>query len=74
MADKANKVPENAAGQFFVDTECIGCGVCVDTAPENFVMNDDNLAYVFKQPENEGETEQCNEAVDTCPVEAIGTE
>ena len=32
----------------YVDQEiCISCGLCVETAPEVFRMNDDNLAEVY---------------------------
>jgi ferredoxin len=47
----------------------------VDTAPENFKMNeDDSNAYVYKQPENDEEIELCEEALDACPVNAIGND
>ncbi len=36
MADPGAKVPENVEGEFYVDEECIACGLCVDEAPENF--------------------------------------
>ncbi len=73
MADPGAKVPENVEGEFYVDEECIACGLCVDEAPENFVMTDsEDYAYVKKQPENEEEREQCQEALEACPVEAIG--
>ena len=36
-------------------------------------MNDkEGHSYVFKQPENKEEEEVCKEAMDGCPVEAIG--
>jgi ferredoxin len=38
-------------------------------------MSDDGeYAFVFKQPESDSETTECDEAVETCPVEAIGKE
>jgi len=47
----------------------------VDTAPENFKMNDDDSnAYVYKQPESDEERELCEEALDACPVNAIGND
>ncbi|PYK90518.1 MAG: ferredoxin, partial [Verrucomicrobia bacterium] len=33
MADVANKYPENAAGKFYVDEQCIDCDLCRETAP-----------------------------------------
>lgn len=75
MADKADKVDENIPGPYYVDNECIACNLCVDTSPENFKMNDDESnAYVYKQPENDKEKEACEEALTSCPVEAIGND
>ena len=69
----ADRVPENVEGPFFVNTDCVGCGLCVGTAPENFKMTDDeSYAFVCKQPEGDAETEACVEAMGDCPSEAIG--
>lgn len=73
MADKNSKVKGNVSGVFFVDDSCIGCGMCAETAPDNFRMNDDgDLAIVFKQPENGDERKACDEAKGACPAYAIG--
>lgn len=73
MAIKANKYRENAAGKYYVDTNCIDCDLCRQTAPKNFARNDDGgYSYVFKQPKNATEINQCREAKDGCPVDAIG--
>lgn len=73
MANVDDKYQDNVAGKFYVDTQCIDCDVCRETAPNNFTRNDDGgYSYVQKQPENEEEVEQCQEAKEACPVEAIG--
>jgi len=73
MADKTMKWPDNVPGKFYVDEECILCSVCTDAAPDNFKMSDDeDHDVVFKQPENEDEMAACYEAMENCPVEAIG--
>ena len=73
MANKADKWAPNAAGKFYVDQQCIDCDLCRETAPSNFTRADDEgYSYVFKQPENEAEIAQCIEAMEGCPVEAIG--
>jgi ferredoxin len=73
MADRNNKVEGNANGVFYVDTACIGCGLCTESAPGNFKMNaDGDLAMVFKQPVNADEETSCNDAKDACPADAIG--
>ena len=75
MANKQDKQPENISGKYYVDTECIDCDVCRDTAPMNFTRQEDaGYSYVYKQPDNEEEEEQCKEAMESCPVEAIGSD
>ncbi len=73
MADKEDKNPENVTGSFYVDSQCIDCDLCRDTAPDNFTREEDEgYSYVYKQPETDDEREQCIEAMEGCPVEAIG--
>lgn len=73
MADKNEKFPDNVPGKFYVDEQCIACDACVNEAPNNFMMNDDDgHSYVSRQPENEEEEEACQAALAACPVEAIG--
>jgi ferredoxin len=75
MADVANKYPENAAGRFYVDEQCIDCDLCRETAPANFKRNDDGgHSFVYKQPESPEEEGLCKEAMEGCPVEAIGND
>ena len=51
MADTANKYPENVAGKYYVDNQCIDCDLCRETAPDNFKRNDDGgYSFVYKQP------------------------
>ncbi|MBU0455251.1 MAG: ferredoxin [Pseudomonadota bacterium] len=73
MADVNDKNALNVPGPFYVDENCISCGMCCDTASECFKMDDDTgVAYVFKQPKTPEETAECQEAKESCPVEAIG--
>ena len=73
MADIDEKTPLNVPGKFYVDSSCIDCDLCRETAPENFGRDDDEgVSYVKKQPDNETEQEACVEAMEGCPVEAIG--
>jgi ferredoxin len=75
MADIANRYPENILGKFYVDNQCIDCDLCRETAPDNFTRNDDGgYSYVFKQPTTPEEEAQCKEAMEGCPVEAIGND
>lgn len=73
MADSDNKHPDNAPGPYYVDDSCISCGVCIETAPDNFDLDDyTDQAYVFKQPENRDERDECRLAMNSCPADAIG--
>jgi len=73
MADKTRKAPGSIPGKYYVDEECILCNDCLERAPENFATGD-NYAYVKKQPETSEEEEQCQDAMDNCPVNAIGND
>ncbi len=73
MADRMERWADNVPGKFYVDQECILCSVCTDAAPNNFRMSDDeDHDIVYKQPEDDEEVAQCIEAMENCPVEAIG--
>ena len=75
MADKAHKYPENARGRFYVDEDCIDCDLCRQSAPNNFTRNEEKgYSYLVKQPETPEEEKQCKEAMEGCPVEAIGSD
>jgi ferredoxin len=73
MADKHAKWSANVAGKYYVDEECIDCNLCSEVAPDNFSRHeDDGHDFVHKQPESDTEKELCKEALESCPVEAIG--
>ena len=73
MADKENSYMDNTQGQYYVDDQCIDCDLCRETAPDNYTRQDEGgYSYVYKQPENDEEKELCEEALEGCPVEAIG--
>ena len=75
MADKNEKWPENKPGRYYVDQACIACDACVMTAPDFYLMNENNgYAYVSKQPSNPAEESLMVEAMEGCPVEAIGSD
>ena len=54
-----------------VTNECIACHACVEVANSNFEMGNNKIAFVKKQAKNSIEEEQCDKAVDICPVNAI---
>src|SRR5581483_5636492 len=74
MADIANRYGENVTGKFYVDNQCIDCDLCRETAPDNFTRSEEGgYSYVFKQPGSPEEEARCKEAMEGCPVEAIGS-
>ena len=75
MAVFANRYSDNVPGKFYVDDQCIDCDLCRETAPDNFTRNEDGgYSYVFKQPVTPDEEALCKEAMEGCPVEAIGND
>ena len=75
MADKSSKYADNAPGKFYVDETCIDCDACRATAPDNFSRNDNGgYSFVSKQPANDEELQLCVDAMEGCPVEAIGND
>jgi ferredoxin len=75
MASESDKWPENVAGKFYVDEQCIDCDLCRETAPDFFARNEDGgYSFVYRQPSTDDEVEQCMEALEGCPVDAIGSD
>lgn len=75
MADRTSRTPGQAAGAWYVDTGCIGCSLCVSTAPETFSMSEDgSLAMVTAQPGTAAGTALAEQALAECPVGAIGND
>jgi ferredoxin len=57
------------------DTLCSGCGVCVDICPDVFDMNDSgDLVIVKCDTVPDGVEDDCRDAADQCPCEAIAIE
>ena len=75
MAEWTRRVPDNRPGPYYVDKECIDCDLCREVAPQNFERNEDEgYSFVTKQPESDDERKRCEEARESCPVEAIGSD
>ena len=54
-------------------TNCIACGMCMQTCPTVFEMASDGMARVMHQPD-EGEVETARMAAESCPVSVIQIE
>jgi len=75
MAILIDKWPGNVSGKYYVDQQCIDCDLCREVAPLNFKRDDDGgYSIVYKQPTTPKEIEECEEALEGCPVEAIGND
>jgi ferredoxin len=75
LANKNEKWAQNKPGKYYVDQACIACDACITTAPDHYLMNDEaGHAFVSKQPEGPAEEEMMKEAMESCPVEAIGND
>jgi len=74
MALAARRLPDNAPGEFFVDSTCIDCGACRVVAPLHFRRGRDGLSVVHRQPATEAEARRALMALVACPTSSIGTE
>mgnify|MGYP000930749290 CR=1 FL=1 len=52
---------------------CIGCGLCAETCPQVFRMNDDGQAEVYAQPDASAQ-DAAEEAERNCPASVTHTE
>lgn len=75
MACVTDKFADNVPGKWYVDRQCILCSLCGELAPNNFKeAAEGDHDFVYKQPETPEEEEACREAMQQCPVEAIGND
>jgi ferredoxin len=75
MAEASKKWKQNVPGAFYVDDSCIDCNLCSEIAPANFAVEaGEGHDFVFKQPADDEELALCKEALESCPVEAIGND
>jgi glyoxylase-like metal-dependent hydrolase (beta-lactamase superfamily II)/ferredoxin len=71
MANLAKRVPEDAPGDFFVDTTCIDCDTCRQLAPATFAGADDH-SFVAAQPTTPEDRRRALRALVSCPTGSIG--
>ena len=73
MAELTERLAENVAGAFYTTSVCIDCDLCREIAPNMFTRDDSiGLSVVYRQPASPEEQRQAEEALEGCPVEAIG--
>lgn len=60
--------------KYFVNENCIGCGLCTEICPDVFSLNEEGVSVAVEgdiAPELE---KSANEALESCPVSAIEKE
>src|SRR5438874_5330535 len=74
MARFDDRLPENAPGDFYVDSTCIDCDTCRQIAPETFAESRRAQASVVQaQPGDAAATQKALMALVACPTASIGT-
>ena len=71
MANLKKRVPENATGDFFVDSTCIDCDACRQIAPAVFSEGPGH-SYVHHQPVSAHGRREALHALVACPTGSIG--
>ena len=75
MPNPRKALAENSPGAWYIDDQCICCGLCENIAPGLFQMSGDAGNYlVFRQPTTPQELEDATDARERCPAEAIGSD
>lgn len=75
MADITKRLTESTPGRFYVTSDCIDCSICRDLAPAFFTRHEEiGFSIVTRQPTMADEEALAQEALDSCPADAIGKE
>lgn len=57
--------------RYFVNENCIGCGLCTNICPDVFAMSDAGTAVASGNDVPAEHLEKADEAAHSCPVDAI---
>ena len=75
MAERNERLAQNVAGPYYVDSTCIDCDMCRSTAPGSFKRNEEiGMTIVYHQPVTQEEQALADEAKVDCPTESIGND
>jgi glyoxylase-like metal-dependent hydrolase (beta-lactamase superfamily II)/ferredoxin len=72
VAQLERRLPQNVAGDFYVDDSCIDCDACRQIAPAIFRDHGDQSS-VGRQPASDEERHRALMALVACPTASIGT-
>lgn len=75
MAEKTERLLQNVAGAYYVDSSCIDCDMCRSTAPDVFKRDEViGMSIAYHQPVTPEEIALAEEAKAGCPSESIGND
>ena len=57
--------------QVHVNGNCIGCGLCASTCPDEFFLTDGGTSAAISPEVGSDRADQAQAAADACPVSAI---
>ena len=75
MANRNDRLPQNVAGAYYIDSSCVDCDMCRGTAPNTFRRDDEiGMSYAYRQPATPEEVALAEQAIIECPTESIGND
>jgi ferredoxin len=75
MAEKTERLAQNAAGAYYVDSSCVDCDLCRNTAADFFKRDDEiGMSFVYRQPSTPEALALAEDARIGCPTESIGND
>ena len=75
MALINERLAQNLAGLYYVDSSCVDCDLCRNTAPAFFRRDEEiGMSVVYHQPVTPEEQALAEEAKRGCPAESIGND
>ncbi len=57
--------------RYFVNENCIGCGLCTNICKDVFTMADTGVAVAINSDVPAEDKDKAKEAAESCPVDAI---
>lgn len=73
MARLADRHPDNAPGDWFVDDRCVACDVARQHAPDLIISTSSGQSVIIRQPASPDEEMTLWRAALACPTRSIGT-